>query len=198
MKQEELGEILRLHELWLAEEDGGTQANLEGADLRGAYLRGANLRGADLCMANLEGANLEGANLRGADLLRANLRDAHLRGEPQRMEPRRCRLSGRPCRGYPRRCVLPRADSANGPRRANLEGRDLDYACWPLWCGSLDVRLPRIAAQLVYHVVKACQSVADDADVVAFCRDPVVIRLANRFHRADECGRIEPNEGGAK
>lgn len=43
MKQEELGEILRLHELWLAEKDGGAMADLAGADLRGAYLRGADL-----------------------------------------------------------------------------------------------------------------------------------------------------------
>ena len=28
------------------------------------------------------------------------------------------------------------------------------------------------------------------------CNDPIVIRLANRFHRADECGKIEAKEGG--
>ena len=151
MKQEELGEILRLHELWLAEEDGGTRANLAGADLKGAYLVCANLEGANLRGACLEGANLTGACLEDADL-----------------------------------------------RMASLRGADLDYACWPLWCGSLTVKIcPRIAAQLVYHVVRACQSVKDDADVAAFCNDPVVIRLANRFHRVEECGQIEA-EGGAK
>ena len=82
---------------------------------------------------------------------------------------------------------------------ANLRGADLDYACWPLWCGSLDVKIcPRIAAQLAYHVVRACQSVKDDADVVAFCDDPIVIKLANRFHRVEECGRIEAKEWSVK
>ena len=152
MKQDELDEILRLHKLWLAGEDGGAKADLKGADLGGANLGGANLGGAILA-----GAYLRGANLRRADLCMANL------------------------------------------RRANLKGANLDYACWPLWCGSLAVKIcSRIAAQLVYHVVRACQSVKDDADVVAFCSDPIVIRLANRFHRADECGKIEAKEGGAK
>ena len=32
---------------------------------------------------------------------------------------------------------------------ANLCGADLDYSCWPLWCGSLDVKVDaRIARQL--------------------------------------------------
>ena len=55
---EELAEVLRLHKLWLNDEDGGERANLGGA-----YLDGANLDG-----ANLYGANLGGANLGGADL----------------------------------------------------------------------------------------------------------------------------------
>lgn len=55
MKQEELNEILRLHKLWLDNEDGGENANLRGADLTDADLRHANLRG-----ANLRGANLSG------------------------------------------------------------------------------------------------------------------------------------------
>ena len=82
---------------------------------------------------------------------------------------------------------------------ADLRGADLDYASWPLWCGSLDVKIDaRIAAQLVYHAVRACQSVNDDADVVAFCNNPAVIKLANRFHRVEECGQIEAAEGGEK
>ena len=60
--QEELTEFLRKHKLWLANEKGGSRANLRGADLRGADLRGADLRG-----ANLYGANLRGADLRGAE-----------------------------------------------------------------------------------------------------------------------------------
>lgn len=126
MKQEKLDEVLRLHKLWLAGEDGGARAILEGA----------NLKWADLNLADLRGASLRGA--------------------------------------------------------------DIDYASWPLWCGSLSVTIDAcIAAQLVYHAVRACQSVTDDPDVVAFCNDKVVITLANRFHRVDECGRIEAKEEGA-
>ena len=28
-------------------------------------------------------------------------------------------------------------------RGANLRGANLDYSCWPLWCGSLDVKVDR-------------------------------------------------------
>ena len=88
MKKEELEEILKLHKMWLNNEEGGKRANLSysnlsysnlsGADLRGAYLRGADLRGADLIGANLSGANLSDADLRGAYLRGAYLSDADL------------------------------------------------------------------------------------------------------------------------
>ena len=98
--KEELAEILRKHNLWLANGVGGECADLRGAnlcyaDLRGACLRGACLRGADLhdadlcyadlcgaCLryADLRGAYLSGACLIGADLHDANLCDADLCG----------------------------------------------------------------------------------------------------------------------
>jgi len=88
--KDELKEILRLHDMWLKDEEGGERANLHGANLRGANLHGADLRGADLRGASLYGANLHEANLRGAslygadlygaDLREANLREANLRG----------------------------------------------------------------------------------------------------------------------
>ncbi len=76
-------EVLDKHLKWLMDEEGGSKANLSGADLRWADLsradlRGANLRGADLRGADLRGANLRGADLRGADLSRADLRGADL------------------------------------------------------------------------------------------------------------------------
>ena len=177
MKQEALDEILRLHKLWLEGKDGGKRADLAGANLRRADLAGANLYGANLSKADLFGATLKGANLEGATLKGAGLAGANLQG-----------------------ANLSRANIFGaGLECANLRGADLDLASWPLWCGSLSVKIDaRIAAQLAYHVVRACQSVKDDEDVVAFCNDPVVIKLANRFHRVDECGRIEASEGGAK
>ena len=35
---------------------------------------------------------------------------------------------------------------------ANLSGANLDYSCWPLWCGSKQVKIDaKIAAQLAAH-----------------------------------------------
>ena len=73
---EELAEVLRLHKLWLDDEEGGYMADLSGANLSRANLSGANLSranlsGADLYMANLSGANLYMADLSGANLYMA-------------------------------------------------------------------------------------------------------------------------------
>ena len=173
MEEKQLKNILELHQKWINKEPGGKRANLRGADLRGADLRGANLRGADLWRANLRGADLRGAdlrgaNLRGADLWRANLWEADLRGAD---------LCG---------ANLWEADL----RGADLCGANLDYSCWLLWCGSLDVRVcKRIAAQLAYHF---CRLDCDDPEVIA--AQNAIIPLANQFHRADECGKLEPKE----
>ncbi|MGV6475380.1 pentapeptide repeat-containing protein [Azotobacter vinelandii] len=75
----ELAEIIAQHRKWLDDEEGGEQANLDGANLREANLRGANLRGAYLRGANLGEADLDGANLREANLRGANLGGAYLR-----------------------------------------------------------------------------------------------------------------------
>ena len=135
----------------------------ERADLCGANLQGANLREANLWRASLQEADLEGADLR-----RANLREANLW-----------------------RASLQEADLEGANlRRADLRGADLDYSCWPLWCGSLDVRVcKRIAAQLAYHF---CRLDCDDPEVIA--AQNALIPLANQFHRVDECGKLEPKE----
>ena len=123
----------------------------------------ANLREADLWRADLGEADLWVANLWEADLRGADLRGADLRG---------ANLGGANLKG------------------ANLKGANLDYSCWPLWCGSLGVRVcKRIAAQLAYHF---CRLVCDDPEVIA--AQNALIPLANQFHRVDECGKIEPKE----
>ena len=75
----DLKKILDEHLLWLNGE-GGSRADLRGANLFGADLRGANLFGANLSDADLRGANLSDADLPGADLSCANLRGADLSG----------------------------------------------------------------------------------------------------------------------
>lgn len=72
-------------------------------------------------------------------------------------------------------------------READLRGADLDYSCWPLWCGSLDVKVDaRIARQLAYHF---CRLDCDDPEYLEARK--AIAKFANKFHRVDECGRIE-------
>ena len=80
MTQEQINEVVSLHQKWVNNEGGGVQANLGGANLEDANLEDANLEDASLVGANLRGANLRGANLRGANLEDADLVGANLRG----------------------------------------------------------------------------------------------------------------------
>lgn len=143
MMQNEIDKILENHKKWLAGEDGGSRADLNGL----------NLRGVDLLDADLLGADLRGANLRDAKIRRTDFRGA------------------------------------------NLHGTNIDDSCWPLWCGSLDVKVDRrIFCQLAYHL---CRVIVDDDE----CKEAQLRlgRLANEFHRADECGRVpekEDSDGG--
>lgn len=108
-------------------------------------------------------ANLQGADLRGVDLWGADLQGANLRG-----------------------ANLRDADLQD----ADLQDANLDYSCWPLWCGSLDVKVDRrIAAQLAYHF---CRLDCDDPDYIE-ARNAIV-NFANEFHRVEECGWLELKE----
>ena len=125
-----------------------------------ANLYRADLRGADLREAYLREANLREANLREANLNEADLRRADLR----RVNLSEAYLGG-----------------------ADLCGANLDYSCWPLWCGSLDVKVDaRIARQLAYHF---CRLDCDDPEYLEARK--AIAEFANGFHRVDECGVIE-------
>lgn len=70
---------------------------------------------------------------------------------------------------------------------ADLSGADLDYSAWPLWCGSLGVKVDvRIARQLAYHLCRLECEEAEYKQVVQMLKP-----FANQSHRADRCGRIE-------
>lgn len=72
-------------------------------------------------------------------------------------------------------------------RRANLRRADLDYSCWPLWCGSLGVKVDkRVAAQIAYHF---CRLDCDDPEYIQ-ARNAIAT-FANQFHRVEECGEIK-------
>ena len=138
----------------------GEMDRLLDFNLRGADLCEADLCEADLCEADLCEADLCGADLCGANLHRTDLRGANL-----------CEAD---------LCV---ADL----RAADLRGANIDYACWPLWRGSLGVKVDvRIARQFAYHL---CALDCDDPEYIK-ARD-ALLPFANQFHRVQECGILE-------
>ena len=117
---------------------------------------------------DLRYADLRYANLKGADLKGANLKGADLRYADLRY----ANLNG--------------ADL----RYADLRGANIDFSCYPLWCGSLGLKADkRLACQLAYHL---CSMQCDDTEFVKMRNS--VLSFANQFHRADECGVLEPIE----
>ena len=104
------------------------------------------------------------ADLRDADFRNATLRGADLRG----------------------------ADL----RRAKLRDADIDFSVWPLWCGGLDVHIDdRIAVQLLYHLVRnVLFSRNTSEELKSLLSQKEIVKVANQFHRVDECGRIEVTE----
>ena len=134
---------------------------------------------ANLCDANLDGADLSGANLRDASLHYANLRDANLCG---------VNLNGADLRDADLNGA-----NLNG---ANLHGANLDYSCLPLWCGSLYANFDdRLIIQFVYHIVKSGLNSTNTSDEIK-SELAKLIDLANKFHRADGCGKIKIKENG--
>lgn len=81
----QLAEVIRLHDMWLNQEEGGIRADLSNSDLRGVNLSGAdldciNLSGADLRETNLRGASLRDAELMNTIFNQANMFDVDFRG----------------------------------------------------------------------------------------------------------------------
>ena len=114
----------------------------------------------DGCKKALLDYDLRGADLSGANLSGANLSDANLRG---------ANLSG---------AVLSGAD---------LSDANLDFSCWPLHCGSFQVKTDkRLAAQLAFHL---CSMQCDDAEYIAMRNS--ILDFANQFHRT-EIARLKP------
>jgi len=106
-----------------------------------------------------EWADLSWANLSGADFRKADLFGANLRG---------ANLRGADLRG------------------ANLRGADIDFSCWPLWCGSKVVKVDvRIARQLAAHF---CVLDCDDPEYLA-ARE-AILEFAKKSHRANDLGLL--------
>ena len=119
----------------------------------------ADLGGANLSEANLIWANLRRANLRGVNLIGANLNGA----------------------------VLTDADLRGADLRgADLREANIDFSCWPLWCGSKGVKVDaKIARQLAAHF---CVLDCDDAEYQA-ARE-AILEFAQKSHRAADLGIV--------
>lgn len=162
MNRDEIKVVLKQHKLWLNNE-GGEEANLQGADLRGVDLREANLQGADLQRADLRGADLRGANLQWAGLQGADLRRADLQG---------ANLQWADLRG----AYL---------RRADLRGANLDFSSFPLWCGGAQFKCdPKLVYQLLAHI---CTLDFDDTEGIK----ELILPYAKKSHRAKDLGLVE-------
>jgi uncharacterized protein YjbI with pentapeptide repeats len=173
MDAKELKHIFSENKKWVETEgEKGERADLQGADLRWADLREADLQGANLQWADLQWANLQGADLRGADLRWADLREADLQG---------ANLQGADLQGADLRWADLREANLQG---ADLREADIDYSCWPLYCGSKDVKVNRkTAAQLAAHF---CVLDCDDKDYQKARK--AILKFAQTSHRAEDLG----------
>ena len=169
MDKYDLKKVLKLHELWLADDESGKCANLRGIDLSGADLRDAKLNYVNLQRADLSDANLMGANLRSANLMRANLRGANLRGATLTyVNLQYADLSGADLRGADLRGTNLSSSNLSGAdlRSANLTGANLSGA-------DLSGVIAN-AATAMYHPV--CPT---EGSFVGYkkCRDNVIVKL---------------------
>ena len=115
----------------------------------------ANLCGAGLCKADLREAVLCGANLREANLCRADLREADL------------------CKADLHGAVL---------SGAVLCGANLDFSCFPLWCGGSKFKCDtKLIYQLLAHICTL--DFPDDEGI-----KDLIMPFAVKSHRAQDLG----------
>ena len=73
---------------------------------------------------------------------------------------------------------------------ANLYGANIDYSCLPFRCTSLRAIVDdRIRIQYLFHAAKMKGTVLDD-DLSKLMSSELFKTVANKFHRAEECGRL--------
>jgi uncharacterized protein YjbI with pentapeptide repeats len=139
--------------------------NLQWADLQGANLQEANLQRARLQYANLQRANLLWANLQYANLRHSNLQYADLIGANLHYTKL---------------------------QYANLQGAAMDYSCITLSCGTLYTKFDeKHIIQLLYHAAKPCEIMQrQDKDLKDLVNSDLFKKVANKFHRVNECGEI--------
>lgn len=93
------------------------------------------------------------------------------------------------------RADLSNADLSNADlRNADLRDANMDYAGLPLWCGGLHMHVDdRIGIQMLYHAVA---NILFSKNTSVWLKKAVslktILRVVNKFHRVDECGKVKP------
>lgn len=80
---------------------------------------------------------------------------------------------------------------------ADLRSADLDFSAFSLWCGGLDVHIDdKQATQLLYHLLRNVEYSKNTSKTLKkVCRIKSLVKQANKFHRANECGKLKECEG---
>lgn len=138
-------------------------------DLCYAYLAHMDLYGVNLTKARLISAGLTDTNLIGANLTDAVFTEANL--------TRTTFFGTRLVRANFSRANLTGATLAG----ADVKGAIFDFASWPLWCGSFNVRGDdRLVSQLFRHLIEI-----DDSECSKEVQEEMSIlrkmKLANKF-----------------
>ena len=114
---------------------------------------------------SLRDTDMRNADMQCADMRNADMRDADMRGADMR---------GANMRGADMQC-------------ADMRGADWDFSCFPLWCGSFNVKVDmKFIYQMCYHICKLDNGSKEHADIKI-----KLTEHANKFHRIDECGEIK-------
>lgn len=188
MEMIELKNILALHKKWLNEEEGGKRADLRGADLDGICLDNVDFRHANLKCASFRDAVITNSDFRSTNLYEADFRGAFLQGS----DFASANLKNADFT-WANLCDVDflNADLTGANLgEANLKGVDFDYACLPLWCGSLNAHFDdKQLKQIAYHLVKAGLQ-SKNASYETKEELKKLIPFANGFHRAEDCGFI--------
>ena len=146
---------LELHAKWLRDESDGERLVLSYSDLRGSDLSNSDLSNSDLRGSDLSNSDLSGSNLSNSDLSNSDLSNSDLRGSD---------LSG------------------SNLSYSNLSGSNLDFACWPLRCGSFNVKAcKRLVAQLAKHLAMLDVSMSDDEELKAAMSEFRALPMASWF-----------------
>ena len=78
-------------------------------------------------------------------------------------------------------------------RNADLRNANLDFSAFPLWCGSLNMKVDmRLVHQLCYHIcrLKIINKNGTESKTGKLIQS-LLKPYANKFHRVEECGMIK-------